>query len=372
MNRREFVRLTGRGVAIGAIAEQVVAAQVATQPNAKPASPRKARMKAGTQHGDSDPILHAMAGFGVNNICSRLPSAKLDAAWSVESLTRLKERVESFGLTLDMVPLPLSSSEISRSENPEIMLGKAQERDRQIDDMCQMLRNTARAGIPSAKYNLTFLGVPRTESTLGRGRARYSTFVYANAKQDPPLTAAGPVDADLYWERITYFLKRVVPVAEEYKVRLACHPQDPGMPKGKGYRGVETVLGSVDGLKRFITIAESPYHGLNFCQGTVSEMLEKPGEQIFDVIRYFGSRGKIFNVHFRNIAGGFLNFRETFIDDGDVDMLKAMRVYKEIGYDGMMMPDHVPSIEGDTDNLQGFAFAIGYIKALIAAVAAEA
>ena len=123
---------------------------------------------------------------------------------------------------------------------------------------------------------------------------------------------------------------------------------------------------------RFLSIAESPYHGLNFCQGTVSEMLEKPGEQIFDVIRHFGTRGKIFNVHFRNIAGGFLDFRETFIDDGDVDMLKAMRVYKEVGYDGMMMPDHVPSIEGDTGNLQGFAFAFGYIKALIAAVAAEA
>ena len=75
-------------------------------------------------------------------------------------------------------------------------------------------------------------------------------------------------------------------------------------------------------------------------------MLEKPGEQIFDVIRYFGTRSKIFNVHFRNIAGGFLNFRETFIDDGDVDMLKAMRVYKEVGYDGMMMPDHVPHDRG--------------------------
>ena len=100
-------------------------------------------MKAGTQHGDSDAILRAMAGFGVNHICSRLPSAKLDAAWSVESLTRLRERVESFGLTLDMVPLPLSSNEISRSENAEILLGKEPDRDRQIDDMCQMLRNTA-------------------------------------------------------------------------------------------------------------------------------------------------------------------------------------------------------------------------------------
>jgi mannonate dehydratase len=296
----------------------------------------------------------------------------MDQAWSVESLSRLKERVESFGITLDMVPLPLSSSEISRSENPAILLAKEPDRERQIDDICQMIRNVSRAGIPSAKYNLTLIGIPRIAPTLGRGRARYSTFVYADAKQEPPLTIAGRVDEDMYWERITYFLKRVVPVAEEHKVRIACHPQDPGMPRGKGWRGVETVLGSVDGLKRFVSIAESPYHGLNFCQGTVSEMLEKPGDQIFDVIRYFGTRNKIFNVHFRNISGGFLNFRETFIDDGDVDMLKAMRVYKEVGYDGMMMPDHVPSIEGDTSNLQGFAFAFGYIKALIAAVSAEA
>ena len=100
-------------------------------------------------------------------------------------------------------------------------------------------------------------------------------------------------------------------------------------------------------------------------------MLEKPGAQIYDVIREFGGRGKIFSVHFRNIAGGFLNFRETFIDDGDVDMLKAMRVYRGIGFDGMIMPDHVPQIEADIDQTQGFAFAFGYIKALIAAVSAE-
>jgi mannonate dehydratase len=120
-------------------------------------------------------------------------------------------------------------------------------------------------------------------------------------------------------------------------------------------------------LKRFVSIADSPYHGLNFCQGTVSEMLEKPAAEIYDVIRWFGTRGKIFNVHFRNIRGGFLDFQETFIDDGDVDMLKAMRVYKEVGFDGMMMPDHVPKIAGDDGDAQGFAFALGYIKALIAA-----
>jgi mannonate dehydratase len=375
MKRRDFVRLTGSGVTVGTLAESLVSAQVASQPAAgvPGAAPSpKARMKVGTQHGDSDAILRVLAGFGVDHICSRLPSARLDEAWSVEGLTRLKERVESFGVTLDMVPLPLSSSEISRSENPAILLARDPERNRQIDDICQMIRNCARAGIPSVKYNLTIIGIPRTAPTPGRGGARYSTFVYADAKQEPPLTEAGKVDADTYWERITYFLTRVVPVATEHKVRLACHPQDPGMPRGRGWRGVETVLGSVDGLKRFVSIAESPYHGLNFCQGTVSEMLDKPGEQIFDVIRFFGERRKIFNVHFRNISGGFLNFRETFIDNGDVDMLKAMRVYREVGYDGMMMPDHVPAVDGDNDRLQGFAFAFGYIKALIAAVAAEA
>src|SRR5262245_27765299 len=332
---------------------------------------KPALMKVGTQHGDSDAILRVLAGFGVNHICSRLPSVRLDEKWSVDSLSRFREHVESFGITLDMVPLPMSSNDISRFELPNIMLGKSPDRDREIDDVCQMIRNTARAGIPSLKYNMTFLGVVRTESTKGRGGATYSTFVYAKAKPDPPLTAAGPINEDVYWERITYFLKKVVPVAAEYKVRLACHPQDPGMPRGRGYQGVETVLGSVEGLKRFVTIKESAYHGLNFCQGTVSEMLENPGKEIFDVIRYFGTRRKIFNVHFRNIRGGFLNFQETFIDDGDVDMLKAMRAYKEVGFDGMMMPDHVPKIEGDANSYQAFAFAFGYIKALIAAVAAE-
>jgi mannonate dehydratase len=126
----------------------------------------------------------------------------------------------------------------------------------------------------------------------------------------------------------------------------------------------------VDGLKKFISISPSPYHGLNFCQGTVSEMLEKPGEQIYDVIRYFGTRKKIFNVHFRNIHGGFGNFQETFPDAGDVDMLHAIRVYKEVGYDGMLMPDHVPVIQGDTGGRQAFAFAFGYIRALMQAVGA--
>jgi len=101
-------------------------------------------------------------------------------------------------------------------------------------------------------------------------------------------------------------------------------------------------------------------------------MLKDPGQEIFDVIRYFGSRKRIFNVHFRNIRGGFLKFQETFPDDGDVDFIHAIRVYKEVGYDGMLMPDHVPHIKGDPGGLQAFAYAFGYINALIQMVNREA
>src|SRR5919108_2816050 len=125
MNRREFVRLAGSGMTAGELAEAAVSARLAAEEQSKSAAgspPRslRARMKVGTQHGDSDAILRALAGFGVNHICSRLPSPRLDEAWSVEALTKLRERIESFGITLDMVPLPLSSYEISRSESPAI------------------------------------------------------------------------------------------------------------------------------------------------------------------------------------------------------------------------------------------------------------
>src|SRR5438552_16778207 len=166
------------------------------------------------------------------------------------------------------------------------------------------------------------------------------------------------------WERVACFLQRVVPVAEECRVRLCGHPHDPARPPA-GFRGVHRVLGTVAGLKRFVDIVPSKYHGLNFCQGTVAEMLQDPGKEIYELIRYFGQRGKIFNVHFRNIKGGYLNFQETFPDDGDVDMLKALRVYREVGYDGMIMPDHVPQMEGDPGQAQAFAFAFGYIQALV-------
>lgn len=358
MKRRTFTKLAAIPFALG---HPGMGAPVQRKPGS---------IKLGMQHWSDDASLKMLAALGVTHICSAVPSARFDESWSVDGLAKLRERVESYGITLAAVPLPLSSSYITKAENPDIMLGKSPERDREIDNICQMIRNCGQAGIPLVKYNLTILGVVRTGSSPGRGGAKYSTFRYSEGAQDPPLTEAGPVSADEMWERVTYFLERVVTVAQEAKVRIACHPHDPGMPEREGFRGVHRVLGSVAGLKRFIEIKASPYHGLNFCQGTVSEMLRDPNTEIHDVIRYFGTRQKIFNVHFRNIRGGFLDFQETFPDAGDVDMVAALRSYREVGYEGMLMPDHVPVVEGDAGGRQAFAFSLGYIRGLLDSVAA--
>ncbi len=372
LDRRTF--LSGAALGAAALGLAGTPGRAASGPSAAVAPVRRwpVLMQAGHQHDHSEMTLRALAAFGVNHICSGAIGRKVEEQWSVDALQRLRKHVESFGIKLDCVPLPMSSREISAAEMPEILLAKDPERDRAIADVCTMIRHAGRAGIPMVKYNLTFIGVVRTERTIGRGGASLSTFDFAKGKQEPPLTEAGRITEQIYWDRIEYFLKRVVPVAEEAKVKIALHPQDPGMPKGQGWRGVETVLGSVDGLKRFVATSASPYHGLNFCQGTVSEMLAKPGEEIYDVIRYFGSRGKIFNVHFRNIRGGFLNFAEVLPDDGDVDMPRALRTYREVGFDGMIMPDHVPQIVGDVGGQKAFAFCFGYIQALLQQMRAEA
>ncbi len=327
-------------------------------------------MYAGTQVGArSDDDYRVWAQLGIEHICANPPGRP--AGWTADHLTRFRKHVESFGLTLDMITLGLETTEVSRAQYTNILLGKSPERGKEIEEVSRTIRACAAAGIPAAKYNLDLTGVISSDPVKGRGGYVTRAFDFVKAKQEPPLTIAGKVDADTYWERITYFLERVVPVASESRVRIACHPHDPGMPRPDGWRGVDRVLGSVDGLKRFVETCPSEYHGLNFCQGTVAEMLERPGRDIYDVIRYFGQRNKIFNVHFRNIRGGFLNFVETFPDEGDVDMLKAMRVYREVGYKYMLMPDHVPHIAGQDPSGVAFAFGYGYIRALIQAVEGE-
>ena len=357
MNRRQFVASSAGALALGG-----------QQPSAA-AAPTRALMKLGCQSAPTNEVhLKYFARYGVRNICG-YPEISGDRVYAtVDELKRMRDLAEKNGISVDCVSPPiLASSHIDREKHPAIMLAESPERDRDIEGLQTLIRNCAAAGLPSIKYNMSILGVLRTASIPGRGDAVYSTWSLKDAHPERPLTRAGRVDADRFWERITYFLDRVIPVANEYKIRMACHPHDPGVPP-EGYQGVTRVLGTVDGLKKFIAIQESAYHGLNFCQGTVTEMLRDPGREIFDVIRYFGTRKKIFNVHFRNIRGHRDEFVEVFPDEGDVDFVKAIQVYKEVGYSYLLMPDHVPQAPGDPGGLQSFAYCYGYIRALIQAV----
>jgi mannonate dehydratase len=360
--RRQFL---SSSAAAAALALNPVASFAA--PTAKKTTKKPVLMKLGCQTEPTDgQHLKYLARYGVRNICGYPVIADGRLYATVEELHRMQDLAQANGIQVDMTTPPfLASISVDKDPHASIMLGESPQRDRDIEDLQTMIKNCATAGIPAIKYNLQIVGDLRTGRSPGRGDATYSTWKLAEAKPETPLTRAGRVSADTAWERITYFLDRVIPVARQYKIRMALHPDDPSVPS-PGYQGVERVLGTVDGIKRFITIQENPYHGLNFCQGTVSEMLANPGTEIFDVIRYFGTRDKIFNVHFRNIRGHRDDFLETYPDDGDVDFVKAVQVYKEVGYKYMLMPDHVPQTPNDpATRLQSFAYDYGYIRGLI-------
>ncbi len=324
-------------------------------------------MYIGSQFGhQTDEEIQVLSQLGVINVDQTPVETWKD--WTTDALVALKERWAKHGISLEMLHIPLGSRSAYDNEAGAIFLKPSDERDRQIDWMKETVRMAGEAGIRGLNYNITILGHLRTPSKTGRGGATVSTFELDKIDQSAAEFEDGPADEDEMWERINHWLQEIIPVAEEYKVQMACHPSDPGIGVGNTYRGVARPLGMVDGFKKLIELYNSPYNGLNFCQGCMSESLENPAEEIFDVIRYFGERKKIFNVHFRNIKGGLGNFVEVFPDEGDIHMIRALKVYKDVGYKYMIMPDHVPGIGGPEPGKVGFAYTYGYIHAALQAV----
>lgn len=281
-------------------------------------------------------------------------------SWDREALEKFREKIEGFGLTLDMLQLPLHSSPVDTAPCKDIFLA-GPNRDEQIDGLCKLIENCAAAGIPSVRYNFNYIGIPRTPMEPGRGGYMAEAFRWDLVDQNEP-GPAGVIPEETIWERADYFLARIVPVAEAANVRLACHPHDPATPDG--YKGVTRILGSVEGMKRFVQMHESPVHGLNFCIGTLGEMLEDVSEAP-EVTRWFGERGKLMNIHFRNIVGKRYSFRESFLDDGDMDMPAIIDVLRDVGYKYMVMPDHAPTLSGENQQQVAFAHCYGYIAALL-------
>jgi len=248
-------------------------------------------------------------------------------------------------------------------------------RDEQIENWHKSLRTMGAAGIPVLGYNFMPLGVWRTSwHTPGRGGAPVTCFNMEMARKAPlfagpffpgidfsmvPEANRRPIDDGEMWANFEYFIKAVIPVAEEAGVKMGIHPDDPPIsPLG----GVARIMRSPEAFKRVIKTVPSDYNGLEFCQGCFSEM----GVDVLETIRYFAGRKKIFYVHFRDVCGTVEDFCETFIDEGQVNMFEAMKAFKQSGFDGVLIDDHTPRVVNDTAwGHRGRAYAMGYMKALI-------
>jgi len=326
-------------------------------------------MYVGTQYlGTSKHEMEFLVRHGVAHLDARVDDMEAD------TLSRHREEAAKFGVDLEMVHTPIMTA---------VPLALDPGRDQEVEDFCGYIRNAAKAGLRGLNYNFCVIQadngvayIQRTEPRPGRGGTSYSSLEMSSYDNNQ-LTSAGTVTRDECFERAAWFLERVVPVAEEYKIQLACHLNDPPSPM---LNGVERWNWPVmEGLKRFIELKESPYHGFNFCCGTASEGLEDPARELPPIIQYFAEQKKIFNVHFRNIRGGLHNFVETWPDEGDVNMYEIAKVLHAAGYPYMLMPDHAPrhpddkAPEGVSSRVtQAWAFEFGYIIALIQAVEHEA
>jgi mannonate dehydratase len=251
-------------------------------------------------------------------------------------------------------------------------------RERQVDNFCRTLENMGRAGIPVLGYHWMALGGLTTDYVRVRGGALHRHFNMADALRSPAATMEWrgrytpqrvihlpdrEISSEQMWDNLGYFLERVLPVAEAAGVKLAAHPDDAPIPE---FMGVARVLSSFAGFKRLVDSFPSPANGIDFCQGTFSEM---EGLNVLEAIRYFGARKKIHFAHFRDTSGKVPTFSEVFMDDGDTDMAAAVRAFNEVGFDGLIRADHAPHMQGD--NPQGhrsFAFQLGYMRGMFQAV----
>ncbi len=281
--------------------------------------------------------------------------------WDYEPLRQMKENYEQGGFRLAVI----------ESRPP---LNKAKRglegRDEEIDTVCTLLENMGKLGIPVWCYEwMTDFNWLRTATdTPSRGGSVVTSFDYELVR-DAPQTELGPISEDELWENLEYFLRRVLPVAEKANVKLAMHPDDPPLSP---IRGVGRIMRSVENYQRLLDLVPSPMNGITLCQGNFTLMTDDlPG-----VIRHFGRQRKIFFVHFRDVRGTPEKFEETWHDEGKTDMLACMKAYRDIGFEGVLRPDHVPTVEGDSNAHAGYSsfgrlYAIGYIRGLREAVYAE-
>jgi len=272
----------------------------------------------------------------------------------------IKQRVEAAGLKVSNI------GNTSVHNMPEVTLNLPG-RDEKIAEYKQYLRNLSRAGIYYTTYAHMGNGIWSSAQGQARGGAPARSFHAADAEGHwttttfhQPLSHGRKFSKEELWDNYTYFIRQVVPVAEETGVRIGIHPDDPPMATLGGVP--RCIFANFAGYERALQIANSPNIGVCLCCGTWMEGGDLMGKNVFEAARAFATMGKLWKIHFRNVSSPVPDFTEAFVDDGYTDMKRLMRTLVQVDFRGVLIADHVPQMVGDRRT--GWAFSIGYIRAL--------
>lgn len=295
--------------------------------------------------------------LGVNHAVVRLPE---DPEFDMTNAVHIKTVAEQFknaGIA------PLVVEPMPNSVHAHIKRGDDQ-RDESIEKVLKMIPLLADNGWEIICTNfMAEVGWYRTTNTLSeRGNAFVTGFELKDVNIDPSLS----IDEKTLWKNLSYFLKAVIPECERYGIKIALHPDDPPLKK---LGNLSRILISKENIQKAIDLVPSPNLGITMCQANFVAM----GENVYACIEHFGKQGKIFFVHFRDIAGTLECFHETFHDNGQTDMVKALKCYRDIGFHGPVRIDHVPTMAGEANDLPGYEtigrlYAIGYLRGLAEAI----
>lgn len=302
-----------------------------------------------------------LGGWGVTRTEGKL--------WQLDELLAIKKQMESHGLTWAAI------ENFDPAHWYDILLD-GPKKHRQMEDLKFMLRNIGKAGIPVMGYYFSLAGVwGWTSGPEGRGGAM--SVVFDEAEIDPQMPIPNgmvwnmtyneeaekghraPVSRDEMWERLHWFLGEILPVAEECGVKMVAHPDDPPLPE---LRGTARLFHSFEEYEKLLSVSASPANGFEFCMGTLQEMKEG---NLYDLLDRHSAAGHIGYIHFRNVVGKVPRYREAFVDEGDIDMVRAMQILKKNNYEGVIIPDHTPEMSCGAPWHAGKAFALGYMRGIL-------
>ena len=292
-----------------------------------------------------------------------------DQLWSYEELAALRRDINGAGLELEAI------ENFDPAHWHDVLLDGPKKQE-QLENLKTIIRNVGRAGIPIMGYNFSIAGVAgRVKGPFARGGAEAVGMDGPFAQPVPngmvwnmvydrnaPAGAAAPATSDQLWQRCREFLEALIPVAGEAGVTLAAHPDDPPMPT---IRGQPRLVYQPRLYQKLLDLQSSPRHALEFCLGTLAEMTEG---DLYDAVDTYSRQGKLAYVHLRNVRGKVPFYRETFIDEGDVDVLRVLRILKQNHYAGVLIPDHAPQMACAAPWHAGMAYALGYLRAALQAI----